>query len=181
MIDSLKANHRPLLEAIAFAARAHQGQLRKDEKTPYASHVFRVCLIVRQVFGIEDASILAAAVLHDTVEDTTTDYDDLEKEFGPEVAGWVADLSKDKRLPDAEREKAYEAQLAKAPWQVKVCKLADTLDNLMDSTHMPAEKRQRSIRNAHRYLAALKPDLPEKARQPWEIVSGLLAEIEGKK
>ena len=181
MTNSAEASYRALLEAISFAARAHQGQLRKDGRTPYASHVFRVCLIVRQVFGIEDVSVLMAAVLHDTVEDTTTDYDDLEKEFGPEVAGWVADLSKDKRLPDAEREKAYEAQLAKASWQVKVCKLADTFDNLMDSTHMPAEKRARSIRNARRYLAALKPNLPEKARQPWEIVSCLLADIEAKK
>jgi (p)ppGpp synthase/HD superfamily hydrolase len=180
MADSFETTHRPLLEAIAFAARAHQGQLRKDGRTPYASHVFRVCLIVRQVFGIDDVSVLTAAVLHDTVEDTTTDYDDLTEKFGPEVAGWVADLSKDKRMPDAEREKAYEAQLAKAPWQVKICKLADIFDNLMDSTHMPAEKRQRSIRNAHRYLAALKPNLPEKARQPWDIVSRLLAEIEGK-
>ena len=180
MTNSIEENYRPLLEAISFAARAHQGQLRKDGRTPYASHVFRVCLIVRQVFSIDDVSVLMAAVLHDTVEDTTTDYDDLTEKFGPEVAGWVADLSKDKRLPDAEREKAYETQLAKASWQVKVCKLADTFDNLMDSTHMPAEKRQRSIRNAHRYLAALKPNLPEKARQPWEIVSRLLAEIESK-
>ena len=181
MIDSIEGDYRPFLEAIAFAARAHQGQLRKDGRTPYASHVFRVCLVVRQVFGIDDVSALTAAVLHDTVEDTTTDYDELKEEFGAEVAGWVADLSKDKRLPEDEREKAYEAQLAKASWQVKVCKLADTFDNLMDSTHMPAEKRHRSIRNARRYLAALKPDLPEKARQPWEIVSRLLTEIEAKK
>jgi len=180
-MDSLEANHRQLLEAISFAARAHQGQLRKDGRTPYASHVFRVCLIVRQVFGVDDISALTAAVLHDTVEDTTTDYDELKEEFGAEVAGWVADLSKDKRLPDDQREKAYETQLAKAPWQVKVCKLADTFDNLMDSTHMPAEKRARSIRNAKRYLAALKPDLPDKALRPWEIVSRLLAEIEAKK
>src|SRR5713226_7417151 len=109
--NSMDAN-RLLLEAIAFAARAHQGQLRKDQRTPYASHVFRVCLIVRQIFGVEDASVLTAAVLHDTVEDTTTDFDDLEKEFGSEVAGWVAALSKDKRLPDAEREKAYVTQLS---------------------------------------------------------------------
>ena len=47
-MESLESNHRPLLEAIAFAARVHQGQLRKDGRTPYASHVFRVCLIVRQ-------------------------------------------------------------------------------------------------------------------------------------
>jgi (p)ppGpp synthase/HD superfamily hydrolase len=180
MADSLESIYRSLLEAVAFAARAHQGQLRKDGRTPYASHVFRVCLIVRHVFGIDDASALTAAVLHDTVEDTTTDFDDLKEEFDERVAGWVADLSKDKRLPDAEREKAYEAQLAQSPWQVKICKLADIFDNLMDSIHMPVEKKARSIRNAHRYLAALKPNLPAEAHRPWEIVSRLLAEIEAK-
>lgn len=176
MLDSLEATHRPLLEAISFAARAHQGQLRKDQRTPYASHVFRVCLIVRQVFSIEDASVLTAAVLHDTVEDTTTDFDDLENQFGAEVAGWVAALSKDKRLPEAEREKAYEKQLGQAPWQVKVCKLADIFDNLMDAVQMPEEKQARSIRNAHRYLDALKSRLPAEAHRPWEIVSQLLAD-----
>jgi guanosine-3',5'-bis(diphosphate) 3'-pyrophosphohydrolase len=181
MVDSLETIHRPLLEAIAFATRAHKGQLRKDERTPYASHVFRVCLIVRHVFGIDDPSVLTAAVLHDTVEDTTTDFDELKDEFSEKVASWVADLSKDKRLPEAEREKAYEARLAQAPWQVKVCKLADVFDNLMDSIHMPAEKKARSIRNAHRYLAALKSNLPEEAQRPWEIVSHLLTEIEAKK
>jgi guanosine-3',5'-bis(diphosphate) 3'-pyrophosphohydrolase len=177
----MEANDRLLLEAIAFAARAHQGQLRKDGRTPYVSHVFRVCLMVRQVFGVEDASVLTAAVLHDTVEDTTTDFDDLEKQFGSEIAGWVSALSKDKRLPEAEREKAYENQLAQSPWQVKVCKLADIYDNLMDSIHMPDDKRRRTIGNAHRYLGALKSNLPEEARRPWDIVSSLLAKIESKK
>ncbi len=178
MIEFQESLYRPLLEAISFAARAHQGQMRKDGRTPYASHVFRVCLIVRQVFEVEDVSVLTAAVLHDTVEDTTTDFDDLEKEFGKEIAGWVADLSKDKRLPEAEREKAYENQLAQAPWQVKICKLADIFDNLTDSVHMSSEKQVRTIRNAHRYLAALKSNLPDNARRPWEIVSQLLAELE---
>src|SRR6266849_10419339 len=179
-MNSAEETYRTLLEAVAFAARAHQGQLRKDGRTPYASHVFRVCLIVRHVFGIDDASALTAAVLHDTVEDTTTDFDDLKEKFDERVAGWVADLSKDKRLPEAEREKEYEARLAKSPWQVKVCKLADTFDNLMDSIHMPPEKQARSLRNAHRYLAALKSNLPEEARRPWDIVLRLLAEIEAK-
>src|SRR6516165_2969152 len=105
MLPPAKDHLQSLLAAISFAARAHQGQLRKDGRTPYASHVFRVCLIVRQIFGVDDTSVLMAAALHDTVEDTTTDYDDLKDEFGAEIAGWVADLSKDKRLPDAEREK----------------------------------------------------------------------------
>src|SRR5262249_47879816 len=109
---------RPLLEAIAFAARAHQGKLRKDKATPYVSHVFRVCLVLRHVFGIDDRQALIAAALHDTVEDTDTDFDDLKEQFGDEVASWVAALSKDKRVPDEERERAYAAALARAPWQV---------------------------------------------------------------
>ena len=169
-------DNRRLLEALSFAARAHQGQLRKDGRTPYVSHVFRVSLIVRQLFGVEDSAVLTAAVLHDVIEDTNTDFDNLEEQFGREIAGWVSALSKDKRLPEAEREKDYEAQLSQAPWQVKICKLADIYDNLTDAINMPQEKRTRTVRNARRYLAALKLDLPEIARQPWEIVSRLLAE-----
>jgi guanosine-3',5'-bis(diphosphate) 3'-pyrophosphohydrolase len=181
MSDSLEITYRPLLEAFAFAARSHQGQLRKDGKTPYVSHVFRVCLIVRHIFGIDDCQTLMAAALHDSVEDTTTDFDDLEEKFGREVATWVAALSKDKRLPEEEREKAYEAQLAKGPWQVKICKLADIFDNLMDSVASRPEQRQRVLRNSHRYLKALQSDLPEPTRRPWEIVSQLLADMEGKR
>jgi guanosine-3',5'-bis(diphosphate) 3'-pyrophosphohydrolase len=179
MADSLDATFRPLLEAVAFAARAHRSQQRKDGKTPYVSHVFRVCLVVRHVFGIDDPAVLTAAALHDTVEDTTTDFDDLQEEFGAEVAGWVATLSKDKRLPEKERETASAAALAVAPWQVKACKLADIFDNVLDSRHMSAEQRARSLRNAHRYLTALQHDLPEAVRRPWDFVARLVAETEG--
>src|SRR5438445_8221087 len=92
--------YRPLLEAVSFAARAHQGQLRKDGRTPYVAHVFRVCLVLRHVFGIDDPRALMAAALHDTVEDTATDFDDLKEKYGADVATWVSALSKDKRLPD---------------------------------------------------------------------------------
>jgi guanosine-3',5'-bis(diphosphate) 3'-pyrophosphohydrolase len=180
MSESLDAGYRPLLEAIAFAARAHRGQLRKDGTTPYVSHVYRVCLVVRHVFGIDDDRTLMTAALHDTVEDTTTDFDDLAEQFGEEVARGVAMLSKDMRLPDREKEEAYKAVLARAPWQVKVCKLADVFDNLMDARHTQSEQRPRVFERAHEYLAALRSELPEQARRPWEIVSRLLAEIEGK-
>src|SRR5947209_4735960 len=180
MADSLEATYRPVLEAIAFAARAHQGQLRKDRQTPYASHVFRVCLILRHVFGVEDARCLQAAALHDTVEDTTTDHDDLEEHVGAEMADWVAVLTKDKRLAERERERAYEEGLARAPWQVKVCKLADIFDNLMDAKHLPADRQTKPFKNAHRYLTALKRDLSPEAARPWEIVHQLLAELEAK-
>ena len=178
MAETVERTYRPMLEAVAFAARAHRGQTRKDGETPYASHVFRVCLVLRHVFGIEDAQALMAAVLHDTIEDTTTDFDDLEETFGPEVARWVAALSKDKRLPEHEREAAYVQRLAEAPWQVKLCKLADIFDNVMDSVHSRTQSQVHVFKRAHQYLDALKPNLPEEARRPWALVSELLAEIE---
>jgi len=171
------AQHRPLLEAASFAARAHRHQLRKDGLTPYAAHPFRVCLIVRHVFGIDDPDLLAAAVLHDTIEDTTTDFDDLEERFGARVAGWVAALSKDTRLPDSQRESAYMATLAAAEPAVKVAKLADVFDNLTDCRHLSARARQRTAERSRKYLAALETNLPDIARRPMELVRQLLAEL----
>jgi guanosine-3',5'-bis(diphosphate) 3'-pyrophosphohydrolase len=178
MADAAANNIRRLLEAIALAARSHQGQVRKDGRTPYVSHVFRVCMVLRHVFDTDDCQALLTAALHDTIEDTTTDFDDLEELFGAEVAGWVALLSKDKRLPEPEREKAYVEGLVTAPWQVKLCKLADVFDNLMDCVHSEPHQRARVYQNAHRYLDGLRPHLPEQTRRPWKIVSELLAEME---
>jgi guanosine-3',5'-bis(diphosphate) 3'-pyrophosphohydrolase len=173
MPDALHA----LLDAVAFACRAHRDQLRKDGQTPYASHVLRVAFIARQQFGVDDSRVLTAAVLHDTLEDTTTDYDDLSERFGDEIAGWVALLSKDARLPEERREEAYRASLASAPWQVKVCKLADVYDNLLDSAHLTAERRSHALKRIESYLQALdRPDLPPLVRAAWERVRRLLTE-----
>jgi guanosine-3',5'-bis(diphosphate) 3'-pyrophosphohydrolase len=180
-VDQPEADYRPLLDAVAFAARAHRHQLRKDGRTPYASHVFRVCLVLRHVFGIDDPATLTAAVLHDTIEDTTTDYDDLHERFGAEVAGWVALLTKDMRQEHDAREAAYVEALRSAPWQVKACKLADLLDNLHDSAHLDPEQRAKTVRKARAVLRGLDvPDLPEKVRRAWAMVDGVLAELETK-
>src|SRR3954451_2356983 len=122
MTKSLESSYRELLEAASFASRAHQGQNRKDGVTPYASHPFRVCLIVRDLFGHDDPRMLITALLHDVIEDTTTDYDDIEEQHGGEIATWVGYLTKDKRLPDERREQAYIQGLKETPWQVQVCK-----------------------------------------------------------
>jgi guanosine-3',5'-bis(diphosphate) 3'-pyrophosphohydrolase len=180
MSPPLEPSCRLLLEAIAFAARAHRHQVRKDNQTPYASHAFRVCLVLRDVFGVEDRLALTAAVLHDTIEDTTTDYDDLAERFGAAVAGWVAALTKDKRLPEPAREEAYCRQFAQAPWQVQVCKLADIFDNLMDLGHLRPDGRTWALARMRAYLDALRPHLAEQAKRPWEIVNRLLAEAEAK-
>ncbi len=140
-------------QAASFAARQHKGQLRKDGQTPYFAHPVRVALTVRHVFGVEDETALAAALLHDLIEDTTTDYDDLLEQFGKEVADAVAALTKDARLPEDEREAAYDRQLSEASWQARLVKLADVYDNFCDARsdgerQKCVEKAQRAIRCA---------------------------------
>jgi (p)ppGpp synthase/HD superfamily hydrolase len=167
-----------VFEAVAFAARAHRHQLRKDRDTPYVSHVFRVGLVVRHVFGFDEPEMLAAALLHDTIEDTATDCDDVVERFGPVVASWVAALTKDMRLPHEEREAEYVAALAAAPWQVKVCKMADVYDNLNDCNHLPPAGKRRTCGKSRTYLDAVSGGLPEKAQAAFALAEAKLAEVE---
>lgn len=164
--------------AAAFAARAHRHQLRKDRETPYASHPFRVCLVVRHVFGFDDPRMLAAALLHDTIEDTATDFEDIAEAFGTDVARWVAALTKDMRLEEEERETVYSQTLAESEWQVKACKLADIYDNLVDSKHLSAEGRKKTAARSRRYLAAMTANLPESLREPLRRTEEKLANLE---
>lgn len=164
---------RHVLAAAAFAARAHQGHLRKDKETPYVSHVFRVCMIVRDLFGFDDPRMLCAALLHDTIEDTKTDFDDLAERFSPEVAEWVALLSKDKRLPEKEREAEYIRRLQEAPWQVKACKLADVYDNLSDLDALPADRRPHTLQRTKYYLDGLGEAPSPKLKRPLELARKL--------
>jgi guanosine-3',5'-bis(diphosphate) 3'-pyrophosphohydrolase len=168
-----------IFEAAAFAARAHRNHLRKDEKTPYFSHPVRVCLVVRQVFGFDDARMLAAALLHDTIEDTNTDHDDLLEHFGETVAKWVSDLSKDKRLENKEREEQYTRVLAGADWQVKVIKLADLYDNMGDCRTFPADRQRKTASNSRRYLAAVR-DVPAETQKAVRLVEERLKELESR-
>jgi guanosine-3',5'-bis(diphosphate) 3'-pyrophosphohydrolase len=147
-------------QAAAIAARAHRGQYRKDGITPYFSHTVRVAMTIACVFGFEDEHILAAALLHDTIEDCGADYDEVFEHFGKDVADYVAAMSKDMRMIEPAREKAYDAQLAAGPWQARLIKLADVYDNLHDSINNPrrAEARGKVLDRARRILKLTKND-----------------------
>ena len=86
-------------------------------------------------------------------------------------------LTKDKRLPEAEREEAYGQQLAAGGLSVCLCKLADVYDNLTDSPTMPPAKRAKSVANARRYLAVFRPNLPAEAKAAFDLVEAKLAEV----
>lgn len=157
-----------VLRAASFAARAHAGQLRKDGATPYAAHPTRVAIIVATVFGCTDEVALCAAFLHDVIEDTGADYDDVEQGWGREVADCVAALTKDMTLPERVREPAYDQKLAEADWRARLVKLADQYDNLSDVP--PAyddEKIAKVVTKCERAIAlalADESDHPESAR-----------------
>jgi (p)ppGpp synthase/HD superfamily hydrolase len=167
-----------VFEAVAFAAHAHRHQVRKDGRTPYVSHVMRVCLVVRHVFGFDDPEMLAAALLHDTIEDTTTDCDDIIERFGPRVATWVAALTKDMRMPHDPREEAYAAAVASADWQVKAIKLADLYDNMNDCRHFDSAGRRKTANKCRFALDHLRPHLPAQLQPALALVEGKLAELE---
>ncbi|HSF02023.1 MAG TPA: HD domain-containing protein [Solirubrobacterales bacterium] len=140
-------------EALEFATRKHLGQFRADRVTPYVEHPKAVMAIVRDEFGVAEPEVLAAALLHDTIEDTTTDFDDLAERFGKRVASWVAVLTKDKRLPEARREREYFEGLKRGPLQAKFCKIADSLHNLRDSDE---RKRPKAVIKARKLLSIFK-------------------------
>lgn len=143
-------NRHPWQHAAAYAALAHDHQKRKDGRTPYYSHPSRVALTLACVFGETDEQIIAAALLHDVIEDTDHDYDDILHDFGKLVADIVSCLTKDMRLVEAKREPAYDKQLAEGPWQARLIKLADVYDNLLDAANIPS--RRKLIKKARRAL-----------------------------
>lgn len=150
-----------LCRAISFAARRHHGQMRKDKATPYVAHPFRVMFTLRHLFNVTDLDTLVAGVLHDTIEDTNTDFDDIEKEFGAKIAGFVAMLTKDKRAREKDREDVYFASLQNAPIEVKLCKLADSYDNVHDCRDLGPAGQEKAREKARRLLSIFEPGFPK--------------------
>ena len=130
-----------LIGALAFAADKHRNQRRKDaEASPYINHPIMLAKILSVEGGVDDGPVLCAAVLHDTIEDTETSYDELVGKFGREIADVVREVTDDKSLPKAERK---HLQIEHAPGlsrAAKLVKLADKIANLRDvAEHPPAQ------------------------------------------
>lgn len=127
-----------LLRALDFAARRHRDQRRKGKSaTPYINHPIAVARVLAEFGGVGDGTILAAAVLHDTVEDTQTSLEEIEHEFGPQVRRLVAEVTDDKSLPAAERKRLQVIHTAGASAGAKLVKLADKICNVIDLVHSP--------------------------------------------
>ncbi len=118
-----------LHRAIAFAERAHRGQPRKGTPEPYFNHPVAVGMIVlAHGHGVEAAVV---GLLHDVIEDTPADRDEIEEAFGRAIAQAVVDLSEqDKTLSWEDRKTAYVEHLAGATELALPACAADKIHNL---------------------------------------------------
>lgn len=122
--------------AVIFAAEAHRGQLVPGSERPYVTHPVEVAAEVIAALAVEpavypDLAVLCA-LLHDTIEDTSTTAAQIEALFGAEVARGVSALSKDAALPKDERMKDSLRRIQREPREVWLVKLADRTVNLAE-------------------------------------------------
>lgn len=127
-----------LLKALAFAARKHTGQRRKDvAASPYINHPIMLANVLCNEAHITDIEVICGALLHDTVEDTETTEAELAGEFGATIATIVMDVTDDKSLGKAERKQQQVEHAAHISDKAKLVKLADKISNLRDMTQAP--------------------------------------------
>ncbi len=130
--------------AFDFAVKAHEGQVRRDG-SPYVTHTIAAAMIAAEM-GLDDESIMAA-LLHDTLEDTDTTHDQLEEQFGSDVADIVEGVTKLTRvqystLEEAQMENLRKMLLAMAKdIRVILIKLADRLHNMRTMNFQSPEKQ----------------------------------------
>jgi guanosine-3',5'-bis(diphosphate) 3'-pyrophosphohydrolase len=132
--------HTLILKAAQFAAKKHRDQRRKDKHaSPYIIHPISVALEISQIGGVDDPEILAAALLHDTLEDTDTKPEELEAKFGKKVCEYVLDVTDDKTLPKDERKRRQIEHAKKISKGAALIKLGDKISNVTDVINNPPE------------------------------------------
>ncbi len=133
-------NLNNLLKAASFAAKKHTGQTRKgNDAAPYINHPLEVAVILSNVGKVEDADVLIAAILHDTIEDTETGADEIRELFGETVCGYVLELTDDKSLPKQMRKDLQVEHAPHLSTGAKLVKLGDKISNITDVTNNPPD------------------------------------------
>ena len=154
VLDAFRAHHPDgdielLRRAYDVAKTAHDGQVRKTGD-PFITHPLTVAYMLAQ-YGLDEETV-AAAFLHDTVEDTDLTLDDLERQFGPEISRLIDGVTKLDRVRYSNREQAQAASIRKMvvamaqDVRVLIIKLFDRLHNLRTVHALREEKQIRVAR-----------------------------------
>ncbi len=140
-----------ILRAADFAARKHRDQRRKEEQaSPYINHPIEVARVLAEAGGVTDAEVLAAALLHDTIEDTETTEQELVEHFGVRVSAIVAEVSDDKHQEKLIRKQAQVEHAPHLSEGAALVKLADKTVNVRDIAGKPP--RGWSLQRRREYL-----------------------------
>ena len=128
-----------LIKALAFATHKHRNGTRKNvAESPYINHPISVADILCNEAHVTDISVICAALLHDTVEDTEATAKELTIEFGQQISDIVMDVTDDKTIKDKQRRKQLQIEhAAHISDQAKLVKLADKISNLRDVANDP--------------------------------------------
>jgi len=130
-----------LLQVLELAKKEHVGQFRADG-TPYIIHPIRTALILIEELNIKDPDLLAAALLHDVVEDGSVSFEEIKNQFGSETARLVEGLTRSKPRNETEKEKEknklkYIEKIANSDEKIRLVKLCDVLDNNRSHAYIP--------------------------------------------
>lgn len=191
MINSDYESQSLIKSAIDYATRAHAGQTRKGSNTSYIEHPLEVAEIANTMTN--DAEVLAAAVLHDTVEDTVTSIEDIRERFGQRVAKLVASDTENKceNLPAEEtwnirKQETIERLSRTNDLSEKIIVLADKLSNmrqLADDYRQNGDKvweqfhQKNKDRQAWYYKSILEATNDLKEYDAWQECQKLIEEV----
>ncbi|HIB19813.1 MAG TPA: bifunctional (p)ppGpp synthetase/guanosine-3',5'-bis(diphosphate) 3'-pyrophosphohydrolase [Alphaproteobacteria bacterium] len=129
-----------ITRALHFAAERHSNHRRKGQaQEPYVNHLAEVAELVASATEGKDANLVAAALLHDTIEDTVTVPEELVTIFNSDVARLVREVTDDKSLPKQDRKDLQVANAPEKSTRAKLLKLADKTSNLRSIASSPPE------------------------------------------
>jgi len=127
-----------LMRALAFAAHKHRDQRRKDlGASPYINHPIALADVLVNEAGVTDTEVIAAALLHDTMEDTETTVEELDQAFGSRVRKIVEEVSDDQILEKQERKRMQILHAPQLSNHARLVKLSDKICNLRDIVSCP--------------------------------------------
>jgi GTP diphosphokinase / guanosine-3',5'-bis(diphosphate) 3'-diphosphatase len=122
---------RAILHAANFAAEKHASQRRKGAAAePYINHLLEVANLVSSTLTEPDTDLIVAALLHDVIEDCVVSKEQVEAEFGRDVADLVMEVTDDKTLPKAERKRLQVVNAPKKSGRAQTIQVSVKISNL---------------------------------------------------
>jgi|GEM_PF-451036 len=152
-----------LFNAIDFAAEKHRLQMRKNkDKTPYISHPLGVAYNVMHYGDVKEVAVIIGALLHDTVEDTQTTFEEIENRFGKQAVSYVREMTDDRKLPSSDRRRLQVVEASKKSKGAAQIHLADKLYNAIELLDNPPEGWSRiRIDRYYQWIQSVVDRLPE--------------------